>query len=149
MTTAGTLLGVLEETTASGGDADASGRDAAKHARAVRSRADDHPAPRVSTIFDGTSPSRPAAPPRRPGSDVPPPAPPAYRPSQVQPTSSAGSDRSEKSRVASPAVSIDHLHLPPLDDLPCDIGSGDFDHVLAHLDARRGRRRPSRPARRA
>ena len=139
MTTAGTLLGVLEETTASGGDAFASGRDAAKHARAVRSRAasraDDHPAPRVSMIFDGTSPSRPAAPPRRPGSDVPPPAPPAYRPSQVQPTSSAGSDRSEKSRVASPAVSIDHLHLPPLDDLPCDIGSGDFDHVLAHLDA--------------
>ena len=32
-------------------------------------------------------------------------------------------------------MSIDHLHLPPLDDLPCDIGSGDFDHVLAHLDA--------------
>jgi len=85
MTAAGTSLGVLEPTTASGGDASASMRDAAKHERA------DHP------------------------------------------TSSAGSDRSDKSRVASPTVSIDHLPLPPLDDLPCDIGSGDFGDVLANL----------------
>ena len=32
-------------------------------------------------------------------------------------------------------MSIDHLPLPPLDDLPCDIGSGDFGDVLANLDA--------------
>ena len=30
-------------------------------------------------------------------------------------------------------MSIDHLPLPPLDDLPCDIGSGDFGDVLANL----------------
>jgi hypothetical protein len=63
MTAAGTSLGVLEPTTASGGDAPASRRDAAKHERAVRSRAashaDDHrAAPRfVDLRFASRSPS--------------------------------------------------------------------------------------------